>query len=105
MGDRLLRLIDADNLGGHIGEQGAAVAFAAGRIEHALAAREGQYRTVAMPMLVPDFAWRFRREALACEFEGLGFGCGLRQHESLVDRRGCARRDAKQRLLSRDYRG
>ncbi len=69
MGDGRLGDIDTDHAGGRCGQHRAAVAFAAGRVEHAPAAGERAREHVAMPVFVPDFAHAFGREALAGELQ------------------------------------
>src|SRR5690606_36249564 len=59
--------VDADDIGGHLREQRRAVAFAAGRIEHAPTGGEAAREGVAMPVFVPNLAHAFGREAFASE--------------------------------------
>ena len=60
--------IDANDLGRRAREQPAAVAFTARGIEHTLA-RDGRQRdAIAVPMLVPDRAPGFGREAFTGEW-------------------------------------
>ncbi len=63
------RHVDADHARRALRQQVAAVAFAARRVEHALAGGERRDGGVAMPVLVPDRAAHFRQEALAGEGE------------------------------------
>ena len=68
MRDRGMVDIDTDDLGRRAGKQPAAVAFTACGIEHPLA-RDGRQRdAVAVPMLIPDRASGFGREAFTGEW-------------------------------------
>src|ERR1700736_5903067 len=60
--------IDADDIGRRACEQPAAIAFAACGIEHPLACDGGQRHAIAVPMLVPDRASGFGREAFTGEW-------------------------------------
>src|SRR5207248_11647999 len=58
-------------------DQRAAIAFAAGRIQHAPSARDLGNDAIAMPVLVPDRTTAFRREAFPGKYEcccGIGRG-------------------------------
>ena len=68
MRDRGMVDIDADDLGRRAREQPAAVAFAACGIEHPLARYGRQRDAIAVPMLVPDRAPGFGREAFTGEW-------------------------------------
>ena len=60
--------IDSDDIGCRAREQPAAVAFTACGIEHPLARDGRQRHAVAVPMLVPDRAPGFGREAFTGEW-------------------------------------
>ena len=65
------RDVGADDAGGARGEERAAVALAAGDVEHIESGDERRGEMVPMPMLVPDLAGGAGDEALAGEFEFL----------------------------------
>src|SRR5438477_11805750 len=67
MRDRWPVDVDTHHIRRHLAQQGGPVAFAACRVEHALAASEAARERVAMPMLVCDFASAAGKEALAGE--------------------------------------
>ena len=63
------RDVDAGDAGGARGEECAAVALAAGDVEHIESGDERRGEMVPMPMLMPDLAGGAGDEALAGEFE------------------------------------
>ena len=67
--DRGFGNVEAKDFGGNAGKQIGAVAFATGRVEHALVATERHGEGIAVPVLVPDLAYALGREALAGEFK------------------------------------
>ena len=77
--DGVRRNVYTRHRGGVVGEQIAAVAFAARRVEHALARGQRRHGRVAVPVLVPDRSAHFRHEAFAGEREGCGRGRGRGQ--------------------------
>ena len=77
--DGLRRNVDSRHRSGVVGEQIAAVAFAARRVEHALARGQRRHGGVAVPVLVPDRSAHLRHEALAGEREGCGCRSGRGQ--------------------------
>ena len=92
MGHGLRRDVDADDVPGPFRQQEGAVAFAARRIQHPLAARERRDDAVAMPVLVPYRAFLLGREPLPGEREGVGGGGGQGGGGEVVrrDRAPCA---------------
>ena len=74
--DRVGGDVDPHDLARAAGEDVAAIAFAAGGVEHGETAGERLDEAIAMPMLVPDRAGHFGREAFAGEREGGWSGGG-----------------------------
>ena len=77
--------VQAQHRGGALGQDGTAVAFATGGVEHTPALGPGLDQGVAVPMFVPDLAHALGREALAGEFQG-----GAATHSPRVLLRGAA---------------
>src|SRR5262249_56724506 len=80
--------IDADDLPRRLGQVGGSIAFATGRIEHALAHDEVACESIAMPVLVRDFSATAGQKALTRESEIGGhaemMGCQIGQLQPIL---------------------